>query len=101
MACASGTDDLHTHMVWTVSIHQSTVTQAEDRRLQIRTIEDLSHLTVPVQIDASCLSIVTYRHVYVLYLPMILRCLNVCARLPDLKVCSHVTCICICMCIST
>ncbi len=86
-------------MIWTVSIHQSTMTQAEDRRLQVRTIEDLSHLTVPVQIDASCLSIVMYRHVYVLYLPMIPRCLDVCARLPDLTVCSDVTCICICMCL--
>ena len=51
-------------MVWTVSIQQSTVTQAKDRRLQIRTIEDLSNLTVPVQIDASCLKFVMYRYVY-------------------------------------
>ncbi len=71
------------------------------QKVAIRTIEDLSHLIVPVQIDASCLRFVMYRYVYVLYLPMIPRCLDVCARLPDLTVCSDVTCICICMCVST
>jgi len=117
MACASDTDDLQTHIVWTVTIHQSTVTQAEDRRLQIRTIEDLLHLTVPVQIDASCLSIVMCCHVYVLYLPNdteVLGCVCAPARFEGLQPCQlymhlhvhiHVNCACMpaidaCVCAS-